>query len=55
MNGIGRARPGRLWAEGCECREVLVDYENQAVHHPYHRCPFYGQMTGLVVQDTAPL
>lgn len=55
MKGTGRAIPGWVWSEGCECREVLIDWVVRTIYHPFVGCPHYGQTTPLDLEDTAPL
>lgn len=55
MNATGRAMPGWAWTEGCECREVFIDWVARTIYHPSLGCPYHGQTTQLDIEDEAPL
>lgn len=51
----GRATPGRVWVQGCECREVVIDWAARTIYHPFLACQHYAHETPLDIEDTEPL
>lgn len=55
MKVTGRASPGRMWVEGCKCREVVIDWMERTIYHPFLECQHYAHETPLDIEDTEPL